>query len=137
MAIDRKTLSDQHSSLEESAAALSAAIAITPPDMEALAKAKWQLGYRLALHLAQEDRHVYPALKTHVNPRIAQLAVLFEHEMGDLDQRFRNYIAQWPTTRVETEWPAFAQETRLLLTALAQRIRREEQELYPLLDGTG
>lgn len=32
------------------------------------------------------------------------------------------------------EWPVFVRETRLLLTALSQRIRREDQELYPLIE---
>jgi len=134
MSIDRKALSEQHDALEESAAQLQLAIATEVPDLEALARAKWQLGYRLALHLAHEDRHVYPDLKAHVDPTIARLAARYEHEMGDLDQRFRHYIAQWSSNRVIAEWPKFVLETRTLLTSLAQRIRRQENELYPLID---
>ncbi|WP_347342797.1 hemerythrin domain-containing protein [Sphingomonas echinoides] len=134
MSIDRKALSEQHIALEESAAQLQRAVATEVPDLEALARAKWQFGYRLALHLAHEDRHVYPALKAHVDPAIARLASRYEHEMGDLDQRFRHYIAQWSSNRIISEWPKFVQETRALLAGLAQRIRCEEHELYPLID---
>ena len=133
MRIDRKMLGDQHDALEESARALGDVVDASVPDLEALAKAKWQLGYRLAIHLAHEDQHVYPTLKAHPNGRVANLAALFEREMGDLDQRFRDYLAQWSSNRVVSEWSAFAKETRLLLTALAQRIKLEEQELYPLI----
>ncbi len=133
MRIDRKMLGDQHGALEESARALGAVVDAPAPDLEALAKAKWQLGYRLAIHLAHEDQHVYPALKAHANGRVAHLAGLFEREMGDLDQRFRDYLAIWSSNRVVSEWPAFVKETRLLLAALAQRIKLEEQELYPLI----
>jgi hypothetical protein len=137
MAIDRHKLTEQHTALEESAARLTAAVGSEVPDMEELARAKWQLGYRLAVHLAHEDRHVYPELKAHANPRIAKLAGLYEREMGDLDQRFRGYLAGWAPDRIVAEWPTYVRETRVILSLLAQRVAREEQELYPLLGQPG
>ncbi|MBW6532627.1 hemerythrin domain-containing protein [Sphingomonas sp. RRHST34] len=127
-------LDKQHASLKESAAALRFEVDRPTPDMEALARAKWRLGYRLAVHLAHEDRHVYPILIAHADHRIASLAALYEREMGDLDQRFRDYIARWSSDMVTSEWPAYRLATYTILDALAQRIDREDRELYPLVD---
>lgn len=133
MTIDRETLKEQHAALEQSASALGALIAADAPDMEQLGRVKWQLGYRLAIHLAHEDQHVYPALKAHSDARIAKLALLYEREMGDLDQRFRVYIAAWSADRIIADWLGFRRETGTILDLLSQRIGREERELYPLV----
>ena len=134
MKIDRASLAAEHAGLAAMAEELRQAVQGDGPDFEHLARARWQLGFLLATHLAKEDKHVYPALKRHSKANLAALATAYESEMGDLDQQFRDYLAAWQVNSILARWPEFRRETTDLIDKLKQRIEREESELYPLLD---
>ena len=131
--IDRKQLSDDHTELGAIARKLREQVEKREPEFEAMTRERWRLGYRLAIHLATEDKHVYPALKQHADPKIAALATAYESEMGGLDQRYRDYLAKWNAVEILAHWEDFCAETLTILEALDNRIAREEQELYPML----
>lgn len=134
MPIDRASLAAEHADLARMVDELRRAVDDDEPDFDRLARARWRLGFLLAVHLAKEDKHVYPALKRHENASLASLATAYETEMGDLDQRFRDYLADWPIQIITRRWLQFRLATTDLMDKLVQRIEREERELYPLLD---
>ncbi|KQM97792.1 hypothetical protein ASE85_12935 [Sphingobium sp. Leaf26] len=135
--IDHKQLTDEHEELAVIALELRRLMGKQEPDIEAVTRERWRLGYRLAIHLAREDKHVYPELKRHTDARIATLATAYEAEMGSLDQQYRDYMARWNSGGITTHWQGFCTETLAIIDALENRIAREEQELYPMLGRSG
>lgn len=90
---------------------------------------------KFSVHLAIEDKSLYPRAKAAGDARLHAVASRFESEMGDLGQRFDAYRQSWPGPLAIGRDPArFAQETRAVLTALRERVAREETELYDLID---
>jgi hypothetical protein len=87
----------------------------------------------LVRHLAKEDRHLYPQLKQ--REETVAVALRFEEELGGLATAWRALMSDWPPERMAAEWPDFGTATRAVLALLAERARREEEELYPLLAG--
>lgn len=88
---------------------------------------------RLAVHLAAEDDHIYPILRRHPDPHVRSVAERFSRELGGLAAAMEDYKAEWRVVWGLAELPApFVRRTRLVLAALEERIRREEEELYAL-----
>ncbi|MFZ2997013.1 hemerythrin domain-containing protein [Sphingobium sp.] len=135
--IDHKQLTDEHNELGAIALQLRGFVTRQVADIEAVTRERWRLGYRLAIHLAREDRHVYPELKRHTDAQIAAMATTYEAEMGNLDQQYRDYMARWNSDGIIAKWDSFCDETLAILEALENRIAREEKNLYPLLGRTG
>lgn len=88
----------------------------------------------LGVHLAMEDRVVYPALMQHPDPSVSETARRFHLEMGDLQRVFADYRRRWSTVRMLVEGAhAFQTETKEVLSRLMRRIDHEEMCLYPLV----
>ncbi|MBN8830762.1 MAG: hemerythrin domain-containing protein [Sphingomonadales bacterium] len=82
-------------------------------------------------HLAKEDRHIYQQLRQHEDT--AKITARFEEELGGLAPIWDLLMSDWPQERIAAEWQAFGAAVRQVLALLAERARREEEELYPLL----
>jgi hypothetical protein len=96
------------------------------------------LSGKLTVHLAMEDKGLYPRLVRHTNPAVRGLAQRFMTEMGSIHEVFSGYLTKWRDPRhIEKEPERFVTETTSLLAALTQRIAREDHELYPLVDREG
>jgi hemerythrin-like domain-containing protein len=96
------------------------------------------LSGKLTVHLAMEDKGLYPRLGRHNNPAVRELARKFITEMGSIQEVFRGYLARWrDPAHIERQSTQFVQETRSLLDALTHRIAREDNELYPMVDREG
>ncbi|HEY8585815.1 MAG TPA: hemerythrin domain-containing protein [Rhodanobacter sp.] len=90
---------------------------------------------KLSLHLAVEDRSLYPELQKSADPNVANMAKRFENEMGGLADAVMAWGKRWPTPVAIQAQPArFVAETTEVVDALKNRILREHQELYPALD---
>ena len=95
-----------------------------------------RLGGKLAVHLAMEDRSLYPFLKAQPDRALSRTAWRFQEEMGGIHAAFSAFSARWPNPPAISADPlAFAAEASAVLAALEQRIRREEAELFPLASG--
>lgn len=88
----------------------------------------------LAFHLGVEDGMLYPELLASVDAPIRETAKRFVKEMGGLKSAFQAYHHEWQEERIVAERERFIAETIGVLDALDQRIRRENEELYPLLE---
>jgi len=88
---------------------------------------------KFSIHLAIEDKALYPRLAQAADPELRRMAQRFQEEMGGLTQRFDAYRKAWPGPLAIARDPArFVAETRAILTQLRNRIGREDAALYPL-----
>jgi hemerythrin-like domain-containing protein len=92
-----------------------------------------ELSGKIKIHLAMEDKHLYPLLLKSNNPELKNLAEIFASEMGDIGIAFKGYIEKWGSQSSLTEMPdQFIEDSNELFTALKLRIEKEEDDLYPL-----
>ena len=93
-----------------------------------------QLSGILSVHLAAEDKYLYPALQKDPAAHIQQLAAKFSREMGTLADVYKAYRVRFMlTSQIEADPALFLQETARVLQALSNRLQKEDKELYPLL----
>jgi hemerythrin-like domain-containing protein len=95
------------------------------------------LAAKVNIHLAIEDEALYPRLRAHPDARIQSTANKFTDEMAGIKDAFQKYLKAWTEAAIRANAAAFAAETKSLFGALGQRIKRENTELYPLLDKLG
>ena len=90
---------------------------------------------KLNVHLSMEDKSLYPQLLSDSDHKIKLTAENFVSEMGDIGKVLTEYKTKWASALPIQENPAdFITETEGILSALGDRISRENNELYPLLD---
>lgn len=94
--------------------------------------ARTQLRNQLIAHLKREDWVLYPSMLTSSDRLLAATAQDFADEMGHISEAFSNYSRQWLPDAIAADWPGYCAATKGILGALAQRIEREDSELYPL-----
>lgn len=91
------------------------------------------LAGKLTVHLAMEDNALYPSLLK--DDKLRPLAERFMAEMGGISATFKEYVRKWPDAgAIEGQTADFIQETQRVFAILKERIIREDQELYPLVD---
>jgi hemerythrin-like domain-containing protein len=89
----------------------------------------------LRIHLAQEDKVLYPQLMASTIPAVAEMAERFVAEMGQIGAVFMAYATKWRTVEaVLADTAQLRAETAALFAALGDRIHRENTILYPLAD---
>ncbi|NML07544.1 hemerythrin domain-containing protein [Sphingomonas sp. G-3-2-10] len=125
-----KQLCDEHRELEAQARQMLDIVAITMPDPASIAAKRWRMAQELFEHCAREDLAIYEQLILSGDAVAIATAWKYRREHGGLGQMFGRYIADWPVVRIGREWEAFREETREIMTRLANRIQSEERELY-------
>ena len=89
----------------------------------------------IRLHLAAEDRVLYPALIGSSDPHAAQTGRQFQEEMGGLAATYADFVSRWNlASRIGNDPQGFRDEANAVFKALHQRVQRENQELYPLAE---
>lgn len=89
----------------------------------------------LQIHLAAEDRALYPRMKASADRAAADTASRFMNEMGGLGEVYSDFESRWRSSSAILADPdQFRSEAGAVLTALGNRIERENAELYPLAD---
>jgi len=89
----------------------------------------------IKLHLAAEDRVLYPALASASDPLVAQTSRMFQQEMGGLAGTFMAFVARWNlAVKIAREPEAFRDEANAVFKALHMRVQRENRELYPMAE---
>lgn len=93
------------------------------------------LSGKLSVHLAMEDKSLYPSLIGHTDAHVKSVAKSYSDEMGSLAGGFKAYLDKWSNaTVIRADANHFITETKALFNLLSKRIQRENTELYPLLD---
>ncbi len=94
-----------------------------------------KLSAKLKIHLASEDKSLYPELLNHKDENVKATAKKFMDEMGSISSVFVKYTEKWVSADAIQKNPNdFIKETEGLFSALAKRIEKENKELYPLVD---
>jgi hypothetical protein len=86
----------------------------------------------LNVHLAMEDRSLYPKLISHRDLQLRTLAQRFLNERAALRQRYDEYRAAWSSAAViEGGAERFIDDTRAILGMLWTRMKMEDDVLHP------
>lgn len=89
----------------------------------------------LRIHFAQEDRSLYPAMMASSDAEVAATAATFQKEMGHLGAAFESFADRWSTSAaIAANFDQFREESADLFGKLANRIERENEDLYRLAD---
>jgi hypothetical protein len=89
----------------------------------------------IKLHLAAEDRVLYPALVNAADPQVAQTGKRFQDEMGDLAQVYGAFVSRWNlAAKIGGDPEGFRSDANNVFKALHLRVQRENRELYPLAE---
>lgn len=94
-----------------------------------------QLSGRLNIHLRMEDTVIYPKMIESSNAEASKTARQFQDEMGGLSKAYMDYAGKWNVPQnIETDPDGFITDTKAVFAALATRIERENNDLYPLAE---
>jgi iron-sulfur cluster repair protein YtfE (RIC family) len=106
------------------------------PGNESTIKAKLNaLSGILSVHLAMEDRTLYPSMIASPNSAAKNTASAFKEQMGGIAGAFKAFIGKYPTGKsILDHAAAFGADFKAIRTALQSRISKEESVLYPLAD---
>jgi hypothetical protein len=86
----------------------------------------------LKVHLAMEDRSLYPHLVNHRDVALRNLATRFLDERAALRQSYEDYKGRWSSAAaIEAGAEKFIDETRLILGMLWNRMKMEDDVLHP------
>lgn len=89
----------------------------------------------IKLHLAAEDRMLYPALARAADPVVARTGRQFQEEMGGLAATYMAFAARWSlAARIAADPQEFRDDANGVFKALHLRVQRENRELYPLAE---
>ncbi len=87
------------------------------------------------IHLVLEDNSLYPVLANIDSGILKETAAQFMDEMGDISKSFTEYLEKWSTvSSIKSETNIFVSETQTILSFLKQRITRENEIFYKLID---
>ena len=89
----------------------------------------------LRIHFVQEDKTLYPYMTASTNVTAVTKAHEFQDEMGGLGAAFEAFAKRWSTSAaIARDFDQFRRESEHIFGALGERIKRENEELYPLAD---
>ena len=92
------------------------------------------LGDVLTAHLHTEDTLLYPVLAKSNNKNICATSKMFLASIGGLKKSFTEYINNWPKQKIVRSPTVFIKESNEIILALYDRITKEENQLFPLVD---
>ncbi|MBB5770484.1 hypothetical protein HNP47_000453 [Brevundimonas vesicularis] len=135
IAMDVEVLKTQHGRIIRLASALSgtAAVLKTSDDATRARELMSALNVALTEHLAIEDGELYPVLVQSEDVSVRHLAEHYVEDMGALSGVWAHYFKEWTQARILADRDRFASVTKGLIGALAHRVAREEDTLYPTM----
>lgn len=93
-----------------------------------------KLRFKVKLHLASEDKILFPLVRNEGECPESALLMHYEGEMQGLAGVFLEFIHRWEYAEQILEQSAeFLKEAAGAIDALKKRIDREERELYPAI----
>ncbi|KIC61049.1 hypothetical protein RM53_00235 [Brevundimonas nasdae] len=133
--MDVEVLKAQHGRIIRLASALggTAAVLKTSDDAIRVRELMSALNVALTEHLAIEDGELYPVLMQSDDVSVRDLAQHYVEDMGALSGVWAHYFMEWTQARILADRDRFASVTKGLIGALAHRVAREEDTLYPTM----
>ena len=91
---------------------------------------------KVKIHLAMEDRYLYPELSSHENPKVRMLTREYIAEMSSIFDTFNAITGEAAAAGTSgKETAVFSDRLKRAVGDLVKRIGKEEAELFPLLEG--
>lgn len=132
-----ENLRKQHAEILQLAREINARLSaqLDAADAAAIRPLLAKLAGLVSLHLAIEDRSLYPALAAHSDPEARMLSKRYMDEMAGIAAAFNDYVRNWQATaKMLADPAAFTSASKAVFNTLSKRIHYEHTELYPLLD---
>ena len=102
---------------------------------EAIAAGIVRVSGIIKLHLAVEDRSLYPALEASGDAELAAMSRQYRGEMQGIADAYMRFAGNWNTARAVALAPdAFRAEANVVLRQVYERIQREDRHFYPAID---
>lgn len=96
------------------------------------------LAGKLKIHLNSEDKWLYPALLKSNNKELKQFYDTYYNEMKDIVDLFTSYKNKYNTqSKIISNINEFKDESIHIFTLLTNRIKKENEHLYTLLEEIG
>lgn len=136
--IDTRMFREQHKRILKKAGEVSELVKKESLEGDALEArlAVAELAGWINVHLAMEDEALYPELVNAPEASVREKARDFIEEMGGIRSEFAAYVKTWAhTDAAEKEPGRFIRETNDMLRKLSNRIYREDNDLYPEVEG--
>ncbi|HWJ96310.1 MAG TPA: hemerythrin domain-containing protein [Telluria sp.] len=90
----------------------------------------------IKLHLAVEDRSLYPALESSGDAQLAAMSRQYRSEMQGIADGYMRFAGKWNTARQVALAPdEFRAEANVVLRQLYERMQREDRHFYPAIEG--
>ena len=83
-------------------------------------------------HRAHERRCIYGPLMAIEEEGDLGIGITVRDLVGEIEGDWSAYLRSWNVKRITAEWNAFAIETQRILTKAGERLRIENQLIYPL-----
>lgn len=89
----------------------------------------------IRLHLAVEDKVLYPALERSQDPALVRLARQFQDEMTSIALTYLDFARHWNTATTVSLYPErFRKEANSVLRVLHERMQKEDSAFYPAIE---
>jgi hypothetical protein len=103
----------------------------TPPDARLIVA----MSSTIKLHLAVEDRALYPALQRGGNPELARLGLQYQQEMGAIARAYETFARRWNLPEsVRRDEQGFRDDANQVLRMVHERMQRENHDFYPRIE---
>ena len=90
---------------------------------------------KLLVHAEMENGALYPRLLHSADDDVRARATALYEEVKRIYASFESYARRWPSAEAIAADPAgFVRDTRDVMRILGTRMRRENDELYPMAD---
>ncbi|WP_298232948.1 hemerythrin domain-containing protein [uncultured Azohydromonas sp.] len=89
----------------------------------------------IKMHLAAEDKALYPALEAAHDRQLARLGRQFQAEMASIAGAYNAFARQWNTAaRVRADPEGFRAQANQVLRTVFERMQRENRDFYPAVE---
>lgn len=93
------------------------------------------LSREITLHLAIEDRILYPMLQNSNNAALARMGEKYQSEMSGIATPFIAFTRQWSTpAALKNDPEGFRVQANIVLKRVYDRMRQEDTEFYPAIE---
>ncbi|AVJ26678.1 hemerythrin domain-containing protein [Achromobacter spanius] len=89
----------------------------------------------IKLHLAVEDRALYPAVARSADAELARKGREFQEEMDAIATAYEGFAKRWNNARsLELDERGFRDDANTVLRRVHERMQRENHDLYPRIE---
>lgn len=101
-----------------------------------IARGVVSMSSKIKLHLSVEDTVLYPALRSSNSSSMASLGKQYQEDMKTIAKSYDQFARKWNTAaNVAKDPDGFRAEANIVLKKLHARIRREDLNFYPAIEG--